>query len=87
MKVRTPTSASGGYSMVAWDGGVFSSGDADFLGSTGNEAPIVGMAAEPGLTSSPDALAASTSSDTYRVPGRFNDSYRYRQWLQHRAQG
>jgi hypothetical protein len=40
----------GGYWMVGGDGGVFSSGDAPFYGSTGNihlNKPIVGMAATP----------------------------------------
>jgi hypothetical protein len=40
----------GGYWMVGSDGGVFSSGDAQFYGSTGNlhlNKPIVGMAATP----------------------------------------
>jgi hypothetical protein len=40
----------GGYWMVGADGGVFSSGDAPFYGSTGNihlNKPIVGMAATP----------------------------------------
>jgi hypothetical protein len=43
-----PTSDGGGYWMVGSDGGVFSSGDAGFFGSTGNIAlnqPVVGMAA------------------------------------------
>jgi ABC-type branched-subunit amino acid transport system substrate-binding protein len=40
----------GGYWLVASDGGVFTFGDAQFYGSTGNlvlNAPIVGMAATP----------------------------------------
>ena len=40
----------GGYWMVGADGGVFSSGDAGFFGSTGNlhlNKPVVGMAATP----------------------------------------
>jgi len=40
----------GGYWMVASDGGVFSSGDAGFFGSTGGlhlNKPVVGMAATP----------------------------------------
>jgi len=44
----TPTDA--GYWMTAGDGGVFSYGDAQFYGSTGNltlNAPVVGMAATP----------------------------------------
>jgi ribosomal protein L24E len=39
-----------GYWMVASDGGIFSFGDAPFLGSMGGQAldqPIVGMAAPP----------------------------------------
>jgi hypothetical protein len=45
-----PTSDGGGYWMVGGDGGVFSSGDAGFYGSTGNlvlNKPVVGMAATP----------------------------------------
>jgi hypothetical protein len=45
-----PTPTGGGYWMVGTDGGVFSSGDAGFYGSTGNihlNKPIVGMAATP----------------------------------------
>jgi len=44
------TSRSGGYWLVASDGGIFSFGDAAFYGSTGNIAlnkPVVGMAATP----------------------------------------
>jgi hypothetical protein len=44
------TQTSHGYWMVASDGGIFSFGDATFLGSTGNvrlNQPIVGMAATP----------------------------------------
>jgi streptogramin lyase len=44
-----PTPARGGYWMVASDGGIFSFGDAQFYGSTGNiklNAPIVGMAVD-----------------------------------------
>jgi hypothetical protein len=44
------TSNGGGYWMVGADGGVFSSGDAQFYGSTGNlqlNKPVVGMAATP----------------------------------------
>ncbi len=44
----TPTG--GGYWTVAGDGGIFTSGDAPFLGSTGDirlNQPIVGMAATP----------------------------------------
>jgi hypothetical protein len=45
-----PTPTGGGYWMVGTDGGVFSSGDAGFYGSTGNihlNKPVVGMAATP----------------------------------------
>jgi hypothetical protein len=45
-----PTPSGGGYWMVGGDGGVFSSGDAGFFGSTGNitlNKPVVGMAATP----------------------------------------
>ena len=45
-----PTPDGGGYWMVGGDGGVFSSGDAQFYGSTGNlhlNKPVVGMAATP----------------------------------------
>ena len=45
-----PTPDGGGYWMVGGDGGVFSSGDAGFYGSTGNihlNKPVVGMAAAP----------------------------------------
>jgi hypothetical protein len=45
-----PTPDGGGYWMVATDGGVFSSGDAGFYGSTGNihlNEPVVGMTATP----------------------------------------
>ena len=45
-----PTPDGGGYWMVGGDGGVFSSGDAGFYGSTGNitlNKPVVGMAATP----------------------------------------
>ena len=45
-----PTPTGGGYWMVGGDGGVFSSGDAGFYGSTGNitlNKPVVGMAATP----------------------------------------
>jgi len=45
-----PTPDGGGYWMVGSDGGVFSSGDAGFYGSTGNitlNKPVVGMAATP----------------------------------------
>jgi hypothetical protein len=44
------TGDGGGYWMVASDGGIFSYGDAQFYGSTGNltlNQPIVGMAATP----------------------------------------
>jgi hypothetical protein len=44
------TPEGGGYWMVGSDGGVFSSGDAGFYGSTGNlhlNKPVVGMAATP----------------------------------------
>jgi hypothetical protein len=44
------TTDGGGYWMVGSDGGVYSSGDAPFYGSTGNlhlNKPIVGMAATP----------------------------------------
>ena len=49
---KTPPSppTGGGYWMVGGDGGVFSSGDAGFYGSTGNitlNKPVVGMAATP----------------------------------------
>ena len=43
-------SSSSGYRLVASDGGIFSFGDAQFYGSTGNiklNAPIVGMASTP----------------------------------------
>jgi hypothetical protein len=46
----SPTPDGGGYWMVGTDGGVFSSGDAGFYGSTGNiqlNKPVVGMAATP----------------------------------------
>ena len=46
----TDTSTSGGYWLVASDGGVFTYGDAAFHGSLGSlhlNAPIVGMAATP----------------------------------------
>jgi hypothetical protein len=39
-----------GYWLVASDGGIFTFGDADFQGSTGDQplnAPVVGMAATP----------------------------------------
>ena len=42
--------ATGGYWLVASDGGIFSFGDAPFLGSTGNihlNQPIVGMSPWP----------------------------------------
>ena len=45
-----PTPDGGGYWMVGSDGGVFSSGDAGFYGSTGNlhlNEPVVGMARTP----------------------------------------
>jgi hypothetical protein len=45
-----PTPTGGGYWMVGGDGGVFSSGDAGFFGSTGNivlNKPVVGMAPTP----------------------------------------
>jgi hypothetical protein len=45
-----PTPDGGGYWMVGSDGGVFSSGDAGFYGSTGNlhlNKPVVGMARTP----------------------------------------
>jgi hypothetical protein len=45
-----PTPDGGGYWMVGTDGGVFSSGDAGFYGSTGSinlNQPVVGMAATP----------------------------------------
>jgi hypothetical protein len=45
-----PTPDAGGYWMVGSDGGVFSSGDAGFYGSTGNihlNKPVVGMASTP----------------------------------------
>ena len=45
-----PTPDGAGYWMVGSDGGVFSSGDAGFYGSTGNlhlNKPVVGMAATP----------------------------------------
>jgi hypothetical protein len=45
-----PTPDGGGYWMVGTDGGVFSSGDAGFFGSTGSihlNKPVVGMAATP----------------------------------------
>ncbi len=45
-----PTPDGAGYWMVGTDGGVFSSGDAGFYGSTGNlhlNKPVVGMAATP----------------------------------------
>jgi ribosomal protein L24E len=45
-----PTPDGGGYWMTGMDGGVFSSGDAGFYGSTGNlhlNKPVVGMAATP----------------------------------------
>ena len=45
-----PTPDGGGYWMVGGDGGVFSSGDAGFYGSTGSltlNKPVVGMAAAP----------------------------------------
>jgi hypothetical protein len=45
-----PTPDGGGYWMVGSDGGVFSSGDAQFYGSTGNlhlNKPVVGMASTP----------------------------------------
>jgi len=41
----------GGYWLVASDGGIFSFGDAQFYGSTGNlvlNSPVVGMASTPG---------------------------------------
>jgi hypothetical protein len=44
------TPGGGGYWLVASDGGVFSFGDATFLGSMGGQhlnAPIVGIAAVP----------------------------------------
>ncbi|HUO49910.1 MAG TPA: hypothetical protein VMU09_13855, partial [Acidimicrobiales bacterium] len=46
----TPTPDGAGYWMVGSDGGVFSSGDAGFFGSTGSihlNKPVVGMAATP----------------------------------------
>ncbi len=46
----TATSSEQGYWLVASDGGIFSFGDAQFYGSTGNlvlNKPIVGMAATP----------------------------------------
>jgi hypothetical protein len=45
-----PTPDGGGYWLVASDGGIFSYGDAQFYGSTGNiqlAQPIVGMAPMP----------------------------------------
>ncbi len=45
-----PTPSGAGYWMVGSDGGVFSSGDAGFFGSTGGlhlNKPVVGMAATP----------------------------------------
>jgi hypothetical protein len=48
--IMTHTSSSGGYWLVAADGGIFSFGDAHFYGSTGAiqlNRPIVGMAATP----------------------------------------
>jgi ribosomal protein L24E len=45
-----PTPDGGGYWMIGADGGVFSSGDAGFYGSTGNlvlNKPVVGMATTP----------------------------------------
>ena len=45
------TGNDGGFWLVASDGGIFSFGDAEFYGSTGNlrlNQPIVGMAATPG---------------------------------------
>jgi hypothetical protein len=45
-----PTPDGGGYWLVAADGGIFSFGDAQFYGSTGNlvlNQPIVGMASTP----------------------------------------
>jgi len=42
------TQDAGGYWLVAADGGIFSFGDANFYGSTGNirlNQPIVGMSA------------------------------------------
>jgi hypothetical protein len=45
-----PTPDGGGYWMVGSDGGVYSSGDAGFYGSTGSltlNKPVVGMAATP----------------------------------------
>ncbi len=45
-----PTPDGGGYWMVGSDGGVFSSGDAGFFGSTGSihlNQPVVGMVATP----------------------------------------
>jgi hypothetical protein len=45
-----PTANGGGYWFVASDGGVFSFGDATFLGSMGGSrlnAPVVGMASDP----------------------------------------
>jgi hypothetical protein len=45
-----PTPDGGGYWMVGADGGVFSSGDAGFYGSTGSlvlNKPVVGMASTP----------------------------------------
>ncbi|HSS10134.1 MAG TPA: hypothetical protein VLL25_09625, partial [Acidimicrobiales bacterium] len=45
------TPSGGGYWLVAADGGVFTFGDAPFLGSLGGlrlNQPIVGMAAVPG---------------------------------------
>jgi hypothetical protein len=80
----------GGYWLVASDGGIFTFGDAVFAGSTGNVAlnkPIVGMAADPGVGNSLNVLASSARSDGYTVPTRFNDSYRFRQWLENRARG
>jgi hypothetical protein len=43
-----PTASGKGYWLVATDGGIFSFGDATFLGSTGAlklNRPVVGMAA------------------------------------------
>ncbi len=45
-----PTPDGGGYWMAGSDGGVFTSGDANFYGSTGNlhlNKPVLGMAATP----------------------------------------
>jgi hypothetical protein len=46
----TPTPDGGGYWLVASDGGIFTFGDAQFHGSTGNlrlNQPVVGMTPTP----------------------------------------